>query len=313
MGCGMSQMPRLTLRQLSYFTALAACRTYRQAAEQLNLSQPALTEQMHALERAVGVPLFDRRQRRLVLTPTGRSFLEDARRILATVDESCARTKAIGMGLAGRIRLGLTDDFVSSRLFERILGFTDRHPDIEVETHVGLSPDLIDQLSRDMLDLGVLNLPLLELPLALTRHDLPPSRIVLLVRTDHPLAERGEVAPRELAAEPLIFFPALAAVPFAIQCRRIFEEARVEPVIAQRTNSSALAVRLTAAGYGSALMSEFSLGALPPDLTTVAIDSPQAWLQHVLIHPRDRLAEPTGRLVEALLGARAEGLNPPAA
>lgn len=98
----------LTLRQLSYFVALADTRHFRRAAERVGISQPSLSQQILGLEAALGVNLVERGQRGAVLTPQGRTILEQARRILDETTTLRALAQDAKDGVNGTIRLGST-------------------------------------------------------------------------------------------------------------------------------------------------------------------------------------------------------------
>ncbi len=98
----------LTLRQLRYFVALAETRHYRRAAEQVGVSQPSLSQQIVALESALGLELVERGRRGAVLTPGGRDVRTRARAILDEVAALSAMSKVVRQGEGGTIRLGST-------------------------------------------------------------------------------------------------------------------------------------------------------------------------------------------------------------
>ena len=83
----------MELRYLRYFVAVARTRHFTQAAKELGISQPPLSQQIQRLEREVGTPLFRRLTRGVELTEAGESFYEDARQILAMSDAALEKAK----------------------------------------------------------------------------------------------------------------------------------------------------------------------------------------------------------------------------
>ncbi len=98
----------MDIRSLDYFIAIAEELHFRRAAQRLNLTQPALSQQIQVLEDEVGAALFDRDRRHVALTPAGRAFLDPARSAVAAA--FLARTQALRArrGEVGRLRLGFT-------------------------------------------------------------------------------------------------------------------------------------------------------------------------------------------------------------
>src|SRR5688500_13056900 len=91
--------------QLRAFLKVAELRSFTQAAEVLYLSQPAVTQQIQSLEREVGERLFERRARRVTLTPAGEAFYPFVRRALALLEEGVAAVGEVRGGVAGRVTL----------------------------------------------------------------------------------------------------------------------------------------------------------------------------------------------------------------
>ena len=98
----------MELRHLRYFVAVAETCHFGQAAERLQMAQPPLSQQIRQLEAELEVELLARTTRSVKLTPAGEVFLEDARRILRSVDDAARRARQFADGKAGTIRIGLT-------------------------------------------------------------------------------------------------------------------------------------------------------------------------------------------------------------
>lgn len=96
-----------TLRQLQYVVAVADALSFRKAAERCHVSQPSLSAQLGQLEDAMGVRLFERDRRRVLLTAAGKDLVERARRLLVEADDFLAAAKRAGDPLAGELRIGV--------------------------------------------------------------------------------------------------------------------------------------------------------------------------------------------------------------
>src|SRR5262252_157800 len=97
----------ISLRQLQYAVAVADARSFRRAAEQCGVSQPSLSAQLAQLEGALGVRLFERDRRRVLLTPAGAGLIERARRVLVDADDLIGAARTLGDPLAGTLAIGV--------------------------------------------------------------------------------------------------------------------------------------------------------------------------------------------------------------
>src|SRR5262249_19676009 len=103
---GTGTQHRMELRHLRYFVAAAEELNFGRAAARLRVSQPPLSRQIKNLEEEIGAPLFDCSRRKLQLTPAGKSFLEQAKQILALSDRAARLAKAVGQGKCGQLTVG---------------------------------------------------------------------------------------------------------------------------------------------------------------------------------------------------------------
>lgn len=293
----------VTLRQLRYFIAVAENRGFRAAAERLHITQPPLTKQIQLLEDAMGVRLLDRGRRGITLTASGASLIEDARRILAAVSDSYSHTRAVGLGLAGQVRFGMVDDVVAGPIMRGLFNFAVNHPDVRIETQTGFTQTLLEGLTRGSLDLVIANRPLPEISIPISRYPLGATRIVVLAHDSHIPARTKAMPVSELAEQPLILPPTSSQLPFAVQCRHIFDAVDLKPRVVHYTSSTEIAINLATLGHGCALISEHALAKLPSNKTvkTIRIDSEHAWLEQVLVHPEFGVSATSQNLMEELL------------
>src|SRR3989442_15094990 len=107
--------PGMDLRSLRHFVAITEAGTMALAARRLHVSQPALSRQIRELERVLGVRLFDRIGRRIVLATDGEEILERSRRLLAEAESLHERAAALGGARGGALRVGTTPPFLEAR------------------------------------------------------------------------------------------------------------------------------------------------------------------------------------------------------
>ena len=122
----------MELRHLRYFVAIADKLSLRRAAQQLHVSQPALSQQIRDLEDELGLKLFKRNSRGVELTEAGRAFLLAGRRALAAANQAIDQAKEAEKGQRGRLVIGNLGPLTSSFLPVALARFRERHPLVEV-------------------------------------------------------------------------------------------------------------------------------------------------------------------------------------
>ena len=135
---------------LRSFTAIVDSGSMLKATERVFVTQSALSLQMKRLEETVLTPLFHRDGRRLILTPAGLTLLGHAREILALNDR--AVVALTGDALVGPVRVGLVQDFAETLLSGVLARFTQLNPEVQLQVRVAGSPELLDLLNGDRLD-----------------------------------------------------------------------------------------------------------------------------------------------------------------
>ncbi|WP_238995732.1 LysR substrate-binding domain-containing protein [Sphingomonas solaris] len=133
------------------FVAIVETGSMLNAAEQVFVTQSALSLQIKRLEELVQQALFTREGRRLVLTPAGTVLLDYSRRVLALHDEAIA---AVSAGhFAGPVRVGMVQDFAESLLTGLLARFAELHPDSQIYARVAGTAELLTMLERGQLDI----------------------------------------------------------------------------------------------------------------------------------------------------------------
>jgi DNA-binding transcriptional LysR family regulator len=193
------------LRQLRYFVTVAEELHFSRAAARLHLAQSALSAQIRQLEAEVGGPLLVRSTRRVALTPAGEAMLQDGRAILAAVNGTLGRVRALARGEASSLVIGSLGPAPGDLLAPLLARFGGRHPDVRVEIRAFDFNDTVDGLRRHGADLAFLYAPLHEPDLVVTPL-LSEPRVVVLPRT-HPLAGRAALRPSDLAGETFVTQP----------------------------------------------------------------------------------------------------------
>jgi DNA-binding transcriptional LysR family regulator len=143
---------------LRSFVAVAECGGFHRAAEQLNLTQSTVSQQIKRLELETKRSLFRRTTRSVVLTDDGEMLLGDARRLLQL--EEAARQRLAAPRLSGTVRLGVVEEIAGGSLPSALGRFAALHPGVKLEVQIAVSAELLEELDAGRLDVVFAKRPL---------------------------------------------------------------------------------------------------------------------------------------------------------
>lgn len=192
----------MDLRRLEVFVAVAHERSFTRAAQELHLSQSAVSQQIAALEGDVGAQLLDRSRRRVALTPAGAALLEWAHRLLAD-SESARRAVAAAQGrMTGAIHIAASLTIASYLLPGPLTELARRYPEVRIFVRVENTRHVSTALSDGHADIGLLEGEVDRdgLSLEILRED----ELVVIAPAGHRFVADDELEFRQLAAEPFI-------------------------------------------------------------------------------------------------------------
>lgn len=239
-----------SLRQLTYFVAVAETGTISQAAQRLHASQSAVSLAVNELERGLRSQLCVRRKAHgVVLTPTGTEVLRQARTLLGRAEELQAVASGQGAGLSGPLGIGCYLTLAPTVLPWLLAGLGERHPRVQVDFVEGTQDTLQQRLLAGELDLAVLYD--MEIQPEMDSVTLYTTRPHILLPADDPLAEEPEVSLRGLAARPMVL---LDSPPSTQHTMKVCREAGMTPAVRHRTTSFEMARALVGRGLGYAVL-----------------------------------------------------------
>ncbi|SPP92818.1 LysR substrate-binding domain-containing protein [Bradyrhizobium vignae] len=195
----------MELRRLKYMSVLAEELHFGRAAERLGIAQPALTQQIRALERELGVELFHRTKRSVKLTVAGRVTLSEAVRTLQQAERTALVARQAGRGELGHIEIG----YVGSAIFTGVLSkaialFRPVNPLVELRLNeLGIVQQL-DDVGSGRLDIGILRLPVKSLPAGVGITTLHREPIILAIPRAHRLSRQKIISLGALKSEPFV-------------------------------------------------------------------------------------------------------------
>ena len=198
----MARPSDLTFRQLEYLVALADTLGFHRAAERAHVSQPALSAQIQQAEAVLGLQLFERNQRRVLLTPAGAMVVARARRVLREAEDLLAAARLHSDPFRGNWRLGLIPTVAPYLLPELLPGIKLAHPELRLLLREERTPVLVQELLSGGLEAAILA----EVPDLgdLVRAPLADDPFLLAAPHGHPLARKRTVAMADLEQAPLL-------------------------------------------------------------------------------------------------------------
>ena len=243
-------MLNVTIRQLQVFATVARLLNFARASEELHLTAPAVSMQVRELERQVGLPLFDRRGRKVSLTMPGEYFLVHARRILGSLRDAEGLIAKLRSAQTGRLAIGMlsTAKYFLPRL---LAGFLADHPGVDVRLTEGNRQALVESLQRSDLDFAVMGRPPKELDTLAEPFAQHPLGIVASSR--HPLAKLARVQVDALASEPFIIREPGSGTRIAME--QYFKEHRISPPRVMEMTSNETIKQAVIANMGLSFLS----------------------------------------------------------
>lgn len=194
-------MKNATLRQLKVFETVARLLSFSRAAEELHLTQPAVSTQVKKLEEHAGLSLFEQLGKKIYLTPAGAELLSYSRVIIEqfqSAEEAMAQFKGVSGGKLNVAVISAGDYFFPRLLVE----FARRHDGVTLNFTVHNREELLRQLAENMTDLAIMVRP----PIDLDTIDEPfaPHPYVIVAASSHPLAQRKRIPMNVLMREQFV-------------------------------------------------------------------------------------------------------------
>jgi len=253
----------MELRHLRYFVAVAEELHFGKAAERLHMAQPPLSQQIRALEDELGARLFARTSRSVRLTPAGEAYLNEARAVLARMEEAGRLARRIHQGEAGELVVGYMNPAMDAVLCQALAAFRAQRPKVALRLRELPTPVQLEELRAGHLDLGFIRLVRVQKGqnqrrgqdlTGLTTLVTAREPYVLALPEGHPLAALSEVPLGAAGNEPLILFPR-ASMPALHQAMLdALRAAGAEPKVVQEAPGKHASLALVAAGFGVCLV-----------------------------------------------------------
>jgi DNA-binding transcriptional LysR family regulator len=295
-------MRRLTLRQFRVFEAVARHLSFSRAAEELHLSQPAVSMQVKGIETILGMRLTEQLGKKIFLTEAGREVLHASRTITARLDDLQANLAQLRSIDTGRLSLAATStvNVVATDILARFRG---RHPGVMVHLDVSNRAAVLDQLIGNHIDLAIMG----QVPdgLGLEAIRFMDNPLVVIAPPDHPLVGKKHISVASLAAESFLVREAGSGTRGAME--RFFAARELEIQSSMEMSSNEAIKQAVQAGLGLGILSlqtlemELALKRLAV-LTVEGFPIMRHWY---IVHRADKRLSPAAQAFkEFVLGAQ---------
>lgn len=287
----------MNLIHIKSFIAVAEELHFGRAARRLHIEQSPLSRRIGRLEADLGVILLRRNGRGARLTAAGRTFLEDARRVMLACEQAQTRTRAVAAGHHGTLRIGLAGDIGRTRLAALLALCRQEAPKVSIRLAEVPLAQLLSGLDAGSFDAGLTIASevagdIVAVPLW---HD--PFLVALPAR--HPLLAHKEVPLQEVVNYPMVLRDSQACDGCRQQSERLFRLVDAQPTVAEYVSSHSLMLALVSAGYGVGFSSAAHLaGCTQADVVTRPLAGQNASWTTYLLRPPGDILEPLRQFID---------------
>jgi len=213
----------ITFRQIKVFEAVVRHLSFTQAAQELHLTQPAVSMQIKQFEGAVGMPMFEQLGKKIFLTQAGKEMHHYCRNIAAELNEAEEVLEHLKGGKRGHLDISVatTANYFATRL---LAAFVRQYPDVTFSLDVTNRASLLSQLEQNEKDMVIMGRPPAEMNLE--THVFMENPLVVIASPNHPLTNRINIELTDLANEPFVVRENASGTRIAIQ--RFFYERGIE-------------------------------------------------------------------------------------
>lgn len=272
----------MNLSSLQAFIKVAELGSFSAAAEELFLTQPAVSKRIAQLEEELGVQLFDRIGHRISITEAGKTLLPGAARIIEEVKDTQRQVANLSGDIRGALRIGTSHHIGLHRLPPFLKAFTRNHPEVELDIRFMDSEAACQQVSHGELELAVVTLPS-KPGTELECQELWDDLLVPVASTDHPLARSQTIAISELCQHPAIL-PGKGTFTRII-VENAFSQADQALNVALETNYLETILMMVSIGLGWSIL---PVSMLTDDVTTLKVPKLELHRQLGLVTHKDR-------------------------
>ncbi|MDF1825472.1 MAG: LysR substrate-binding domain-containing protein [Verrucomicrobiales bacterium] len=293
-------MNEFSFRELECFLAVSEELSFTRAAERLHLAQPPLSRHIRSLEEKLGVQLFERTNRRVLLTSPGEAFRGEAKEILLQIRRAGEAARRAGAGETGRLDIGFVSAVLSPELVRVFADFRRGHADIQLNLHDRLPADQFEALVNGELEIGFIGITPQRIPDGIRCTNWMEEPLSVYLPPRHPLGAKGGARIKDLKGEPFVMISSDAAPAYAAYLRELCLEEGFRPRIVQEARRAQAVAAMTVAGSGIAILPESLNRITGNGVPLLGARRKRLKMTHAVAH-RDRISA-TAELFIQLLG-----------
>lgn len=233
---------QLELRHLRYFLAVAEDLHFKKASEKLFISQPGLSRQIKQLEEILDVELFDRHNRKVVLTPAGGYLKDELNLVFKHLNDSILHAQLLQKGLEGNLSFGYVGSAIHTIIPALLLKFEHDHPEITYSLKEQDNAEQIDSLLNKEIDMGFVRLE--RVPETLELLPVIHEPFCLVVPDDYPIDNRNFKDLHQFKDEPFILFDESYSPSYHKEIMAIFQNSGFLPKVNHYTIHASSIFRL---------------------------------------------------------------------
>jgi DNA-binding transcriptional LysR family regulator len=238
----------MELDQLRYFLRVAGRENFTRAAEDLGISQPALSRSIQKLEEELGQPIFERKTRSISLTEAGVLLQSRAQQVLTIIEDT--KAEITDDGQSGRVRVGAIPTIAPYFLPDLLRQFSSEFPKATLIVQENTTDVLLKSCTQGEIDLAILAMPVPAKYLEV--EELFEEELLLVLPSDHPLVEKPKI--RLSDVEPLPFILLNEAHCLSDNIFTFCRQRSIQPVAVERTNQLTMVQELVSLSHGVSMI-----------------------------------------------------------
>ncbi len=275
----------MDINRLNEFIVLATNLNYSKAANELFLTQPALSRHIHDLEEDLGVQLFVRDTHKVRLTPIGEMFFPKAQEILNRYNDAVKMVREEASNISEEINIGFLGAAVQPFLSEFLSEFEVSHPKIRTHLESSHMDPLIRMLNKDEIDICFVTYVDSTHISGLHSETLSTDRLMVVLHPDHPLADRTELSLSDLSDVPFIGFDDDSPYTNEIHCQ-LFKKASSNYNVVQKAQNIETAIFYVEMNIGAFIIPSH-LRSMAQDLVVLPLSDESCFIRLNLIWKKD--------------------------
>lgn len=243
---------QIELRHLHYFLAVAEELHFRRAAEKLFISQPGLSRQIKQMEIELGYALFERTNKKVILTKAGKYLKEEVALLLKNLNDSFDHAHMIHEGMEGQINFGYVGSAMQNVIPQLLLKIKEDHPNVHYSLREMENPDQIDALMKKEIDLAFVRLD--KVPKGLEILPVFEDTFSLVLPKNYPINSENFQDLTSFKEEAFILFDQSYSPTYYEQVTQIFKQSGFQPSISHNTVHASTIFRLVENNLGISIV-----------------------------------------------------------